>query len=50
MSPRPYRFRPWSEDAVVQYIGTVAGTHLDPDVVAVFLELHRQGVASRRVG
>jgi putative two-component system response regulator len=50
MSPRPYRFRPWSEDAVVQYLGTVAGTHLDPEVVAVFLELHRQGVASRRVG
>jgi putative nucleotidyltransferase with HDIG domain len=50
MSPRPYRFRPWSEDAVAQYIGTVAGTHLDPEVVAVFLELHRQGVAARRVG
>jgi cyclic di-GMP phosphodiesterase len=50
MCPRPYRFRAWSEDAVVEHLQTIAGTHLDPDVVPVFLELHRQGVAARRAG
>ncbi|HZP28861.1 MAG TPA: HD-GYP domain-containing protein [Acidimicrobiia bacterium] len=50
MCPRPYRFRVWSEQAVVDHIAAIAGTHLDPDVVAVFLELHEQGVAARRAG
>lgn len=50
MCPRPYRFRAWSERAVVDYVASIAGTHLDPDVVAVFLELHEQGVNMRKTG
>ena len=50
MCPRPYRFRAWSERAVVEYVASISGTHLDPEVVAVFLELHQQGVNMRRTG
>jgi len=48
-SDRPYRLRSWTEEAVVEHIRTSAGTHLDTDVVAVFLELNAAG-AARRVG
>jgi putative two-component system response regulator len=50
MCPRPYRFRAWSERAVVDYVASIAGSHLDPDVVSVFLELHRHGVNMRKTG
>jgi putative nucleotidyltransferase with HDIG domain len=50
MCPRPYRFRAWSETAVVEYLASIAGSQLDPDVTTVFLELHRQGRHVRRTG
>jgi putative two-component system response regulator len=50
MCPRPYRFRAWSERAVVEYLSSVAGSHLDPEIVAVFLELHSEGVTVRKTG
>ncbi len=46
-SDRPYRLRSWSEEAVVEHIRASAGTHLDGDVVDVFLELNAAGAARR---
>ncbi len=37
-SNRPYR-QPWSETKVREYIQALSGTHFDPHVVDVFLEL-----------
>jgi HD-GYP domain-containing protein (c-di-GMP phosphodiesterase class II) len=37
-SDRPYR-RAWSEEQTLEHIRSLAGTHLDPQVVAAFLKL-----------
>ena len=42
-SDRPYR-KALSNTTATQEIVRVSGTQLDPDVVAVFLELHEHGL------
>jgi len=38
LSDRPYR-KAWPQDKVVEYLKDIAGTHLDPKVVEVFLKM-----------
>ena len=38
LSDRPYRPR-WSKEHVCEYLRSLAGSHLDPKVVEVFLKL-----------
>jgi len=40
LSRRPYR-EPWTRHQVLEHIASLAGTHLDPNVVRVFLDLMR---------
>jgi HD-GYP domain-containing protein (c-di-GMP phosphodiesterase class II) len=48
-SDRPYR-RAWSEEKVRGYIGKLAGTHFDPDVVQAFLNTTNIWYAPEMVG
>ncbi|MGB0389275.1 MAG: HD domain-containing phosphohydrolase [Ardenticatenaceae bacterium] len=41
LSDRPYR-PSWSKEQVREYIRSLAGTHLDPQVVKVFLEITKE--------
>ncbi len=38
MSDRPYRGA-WTKDKTIEHIKSISGTHLDPDVVEVFLQM-----------
>jgi putative two-component system response regulator len=38
LSDRPYR-KAWSQDKVIEYLKDIAGTHLDPRIVDVFLRM-----------
>lgn len=44
-SERPYR-RPWPVEKVINYIESFSGSHFDPQVVTVFLEMIRAGLAA----
>jgi len=41
-SDRPYR-KAWPEEKVIEYLKEQSGTHFDPKVVDVFLELLKNG-------
>jgi len=45
-SDRPYR-RGWPADRALQYIRTIAGTHLDPTVVDAFVQLIGEEASAR---
>ena len=38
LSDRPYR-KAWSPDQVIEYLKDIAGTHLDPTIVEIFLKM-----------
>ncbi len=38
LSDRPYR-NAWTQDEVIKYLNTIAGTHLDPTIVEIFLKM-----------
>ncbi|MDQ3006453.1 MAG: GAF domain-containing protein, partial [Chloroflexota bacterium] len=38
LSDRPYR-KAWSQDKVIEYLKDIAGTHLDPRIVEIFLRM-----------
>jgi HD-GYP domain-containing protein (c-di-GMP phosphodiesterase class II) len=40
-SDRPYR-KAWQEDRVLEYIQSQSGTHFDPKIVPVFLDLIKE--------
>ena len=42
-SDRPYR-KAWSAEKVLEYIKSLAGTHLDPKAVELFLSVSSQGI------
>jgi HD-GYP domain-containing protein (c-di-GMP phosphodiesterase class II) len=46
ISERPYK-RPWAPDAAMEELQRIAGSQLDPDVVAAFADLYRRGVIDR---
>lgn len=46
LSHRPYK-TPWPMEKALAYIGDVAGSHLDPDLVNLFLENKQEMVAIR---
>jgi len=46
ISERPYK-RPWPHDAAMEELQRIAGSQLDPDVVAAFADLYRRGVIDR---
>jgi len=43
ISERPYKAA-WSPEAAIDELQRIAGSQLDPDVVAAFVDLYRQGV------
>ena len=46
ISERPYK-RAWTPDAAIQELQRIAGSQLDPDVVAAFVDLYQRGVIDR---
>lgn len=46
ISERPYK-RPWAPDAAMEELERIAGSQLDPDVVAAFADLYQRGVIDR---
>jgi putative two-component system response regulator len=46
ISERPYK-RPWTPDAAIEELQRIAGSQLDPDVVAAFVDLYNRGVIDR---
>jgi len=38
MSDRPYR-KAWEKERVIDYIKEQSGTHFDPEIVKIFLEV-----------
>ncbi len=47
-SARPYREPWWPEEKVLEHICSAAGTHFDPQVVEVFLDLVHEGMEKRQ--
>jgi len=43
ISERPYK-PAWSPEAAIEELQRIAGSHLDPDIVAAFVDLYRRGV------
>jgi putative two-component system response regulator len=46
ISERPYK-RPWSHDSAIAELQRIAGSQLDPDLVAAFVDLYQRGVIDR---
>ncbi len=49
LSDRPYR-PAWSEERALDYIQSLSGTHLDPDVVRLFVDAVAPGIAEEPRG